>query len=59
MLLTMVDETSEENYLKDIHKKGSKQDLLDLHCYFYEKGLESCPICNEWIIMRSKPKAIP
>ncbi len=49
--------SQEEIYLKEIHRKGTRQDILDLHCYFYEKGFECCPICNEWIILRSKPEA--
>jgi len=53
-----MNKTKEEMYLTDIHKKGNIQDILDLHCYFWENGFESCPICNEWIIDRVKPKAM-
>ena len=45
----------EEIYLKNIHDR-TEQDALDLHTYFYWNDLEVCPICNEWLIMRSNPE---
>ena len=55
--------SDEEIYLKEIHISMEKElngsGLLNLHTYFYKKNFESCPICNEWLVMRSKPEAIP
>ena len=44
--------TYEEIYLTEIHNSNSKN-KLDLHTYFYYNDLESCPICNEWLIQRT------
>ena len=38
------EQTNEEIYLTDIHKKGSEQDVIDLHTYLYWRDFESCPI---------------
>lgn len=52
-----IEKSKEEIYLTEIHNKLSvASGLLDLHTYFYWKGLQVCPICNEWLIMRSKPQ---
>lgn len=45
----------EEIYLKQFHK--GEQEILDLHTYFWTQDMEVCPICNEWLVMRSKPEA--
>ena len=47
----------EETYFKDIHNKLNHEQLLDLHTYFYWKDFQSCPICNEWLVMRTRPEA--
>lgn len=44
-------------YLKDIHNNLSKEELLNLHTFFYWIDVEVCPICNEWLVMRNKPEA--
>ena len=45
-----------ELYLKRIHNKLTKDDLIDLHTFMYWIDLESCPICNEWLIRRTNPE---
>ena len=48
--------TKEEIYLTNIHKWLDKQELIDLHTYFLEMSdMEVCPICNEWLVKRTKP----
>lgn len=53
--------THEEIYLKSVHNILEREiacdGLLDLHTYLYYKDFESCPICNKWLIMRTKPEA--
>lgn len=29
---------------------------LDDHWKLYEAGLQCCPLCNEWLVMRSNPE---
>ena len=48
-----------EIYLRSSHSEGSEQSILDLHTFLYHIGFQSCPFCNEWLIMRPKPEDIP
>ena len=51
------EKTKEEIYLTEIHNNlPFASELLDLHTYFYWKGLEVCPICNEWLTQRCIPR---
>lgn len=45
----------EEIYLMKMHD-ASNENALNLHTYFYWKDFQSCPICNEWLIMRTNPR---
>ena len=49
--------TYEEIYLTVIHN-ANDIDKIDLHTYLYHKEFASCPICNEWLIQRSKPEVV-
>lgn len=42
-------------YLTNIHNQ-SEQNKNDLHVFLYYCNFEACPICNEWLTMRSPPK---
>lgn len=42
-------------YLKKMHD-STIQNEVDFHTYFWLKTYEVCPICNQWLVMRGKPK---
>lgn len=46
-----------EPYLGSIHDKieNDCQALTDLHTILHKLDFEVCPVCNEWLIMRSNP----
>ena len=46
-----------QDYLGYIHANLTEGQLIDLHTFFYHLDLQSCPVCNEWLIQRSKPEA--
>jgi len=48
----------EETYLRLPHEQLSTFALLDLHTYLFEKGFQACPICNEWLVMRTVPEEL-
>lgn len=48
--------THEEIYLTSLHNKANEQELLDLHCYLYWKGVYDCLICNERLTQDFIPK---
>ena len=53
---TKESECLEEKYLRLPHEQLSTFGLIDLHTYLLEKGFHSCPICNEWLVVRVIPK---
>ncbi len=57
-ILRMNQYLPEENYLTEIHHllEQDEKYLIDLHTYFYLKDFEVCPICNLWLVQRTKPK---
>lgn len=42
-------------YLSYPHEQLTEGGIIDLHTFLYEIGVECCPVCNEWLIMRSIP----